>query len=170
VAARKQRAEKPTDASVMRHHRAAWKVERTGWAVMALLLLGALLGVFGDGPLSRASAGSPASLSAEYDWLQRASAPTAYKFDVHPSLVRDGTLRLRFDQRLIDAILIDSIVPEPEATRAGPGYTEFEFDIAPEGKSARVTFHYRPDTFGHRTGRITVAGAPHVTIDQYIYP
>src|SRR5690606_26776772 len=49
--------------AVMRHHRAAWRLERVAWGVMALLLLATLLGAFGGGPLSHArSSAGPASL------------------------------------------------------------------------------------------------------------
>src|SRR5690242_8532320 len=87
-----------------RHSRREWRIERIGWAVMAVLLAAGLLGLLGYGPLSQARAGEPGTLSVTYDRLQRASAPSEYHFTVAPSLARDGELRLRFDDTLLDEV------------------------------------------------------------------
>lgn len=157
-------------ADTMRHHRAAWRAERIGWTVMALLLLATLLGAFGDGPLSRAHNGSLQSLSVRYDRLLRASAPTNYRFEANPAIASGGELRLRFDQAMVEGIEIDLIVPTPEREQAGPDYTEFVFNVAPGSSPVRIDFRYRPATFGPHNGRVSVGGAHAVTIDQFVYP
>lgn len=154
----------------MRHHRAAWRAERIGWTIMALLLLGALIGAFGDGPLSRARSGSPQSLSLQYDRLLRASAPSQYRFEAHPSTAPGGELRLRFDRALLEDIELESIVPQPEREEAGPDYTEFIFRTAPGPAPLKIDFRYRPTTFGLHGGRVSVGDAHAVTIDQFVYP
>jgi hypothetical protein len=155
-----------------RHQQRQWRFERIGWAVMATLLLGGLLGAFGDGPLSRAQAGRPDTLSVDYDRLQRAKAPTEYRFQANPGLVRDGQLRLRFDAALLEQVELQSIIPDPESVRSGPGYTEFvlAMDPSPGRQSADVVFRFQPVRFGHVRGRVTAAGAEPLVIDQYIYP
>ena len=156
---------------VMPHHRAAWRAERIAWAVGALALVAALLGLFGYGPLSRTTAGTRDVLEVEYDRVQRSSAPTDYEVTAGAALARAGTVRLRFDQGLVDGMEIDSVVPEPEHVIAGTGYTEFVFNTVPgDGAPARIVYRFRPATFGHRRGRITAPGAPPVLLDQYIYP
>lgn len=159
----------PLDA-LMRHHRAAWRVERVGWALMALALLGALLGLFGDGPMSQTSAGNSAAFEVSYDRFQRSSAPQVYSFAVHPSVVAEGSLYLRFDASLIEGIELDSVVPEPDSVRAASRYTDFVFRVEPGQGPLRITFRFRPATFGHLTGYVTAPGAPPVEINQFIYP
>ena len=156
--------------AVMPHHRAAWRVERVGWAVMAFALLGALLGVFGDGPLSQASEGSATALKIEYDRFQRSGAPQIYRFTVHPSISREGSVELRLDQSLIEDMELDSIVPEPQSMRSASGHTSFIFAVAPAREPLLIKFRFRPATFGHRSGRINAEGAPPLNIDHYIYP
>lgn len=151
------------------HQRREWRAEHIGWWLMALLLSGALLGLFGDGPVGKASVGEPAGLMVEYDRLQRSSAPTEWRLHIDAGLVRDDTVRVRFDQVLIDDIQIDSIVPEPREVVAGTGWTEFVFDVAP-GADARVNVQFRPNTFGRRSGRVAAQGASPVLVDQFIYP
>lgn len=47
--------------------RREWVVQRVGWVVMAVLLVAALLGLFGPGPLSKSIAGSASGpVRAEY--------------------------------------------------------------------------------------------------------
>lgn len=156
--------------SVMRHHRSAWRIERYGWALIALVLVATLLGAFGDGPLSRARTGSAGTLSVEYDRLLRSSAPTEYRFQVHPSIASRGVLRLRFDRSLVDHMEMDSIIPAPEQQEAGPGYTQFTFRVAPAGSPVNIDFRFRPATFGPYAGRVSVDGAHPVLIDQFVYP
>lgn len=113
----------------MRHHRAAWRVERVGWVIIALLLAATLLGAFGGGPISHARSGSTQALAVEYDRLLRSHAPTEYRFQAHPSVATGGVVRLRIDNVLMDLMEVDSIVPAPDAQMGGVGYTEFAFLI-----------------------------------------
>lgn len=155
---------------VMRHHRAAWRVERAGWAVMGLMLLAALLGLFGDGPMSRAHSGSARSLGIEYDRLVRSSAPTQYRFVVNPALATRGQLVLRFDRALVERMELESIVPEPEHQSAGADHTDFLFRIEPGAAPVHIDVRYRPATFGWQRGRISIAGAHTLVIGQFAYP
>jgi hypothetical protein len=154
------------------HSRREWRFEHVGWAVMALLLAAGLLGLFGYGPLSQASAGEPGTLTVTYDRLQRAGAPSEYRFTVAPSLSRDGVFRLRFDDALLEEVDIQSIIPEPEHVRSGAGYTEYEFAMdAARGPPARIQFQLQQATFGHVRGNVTAEGAAApLVIDQFILP
>lgn len=153
------------------HSRREWRIERVGWAVMAILLAAGLLGLFGYGPLSQTIAGEPGKLTVTYDRLQRASAPSEYHFTVAPSLARDGMFRLRFDNVLLEEVEIQSIIPAPEHARSGPGYTEYEFAMAPaEGPPARIQFQFQQATFGHVRGNVSADGAAPLVIDQFILP
>ena len=161
---------RPGMDTVMRHHRAAWRVERAGWCAIALLLLASLLGAFGDGLLSRGHAGSPQALAVEYGRILRASAPTEYRVKANPALAVDGVLRVRIDTSLVDVMEVESIVPEPVAQTAGDGHVEFAFRVAPASRPADIVFRLRPATFGRHRGRISLAGQPPVLIEHLVYP
>ena len=54
------------------HERLEWTFEPIGWVVIALVLLAALAGLLGRGPLSRATVGHDgAALRVEYNCLAR---------------------------------------------------------------------------------------------------
>ena len=153
------------------HQRREWLIERIGWGVMAALVVAALLGLFGDGPIGETTAGTPDALRVDYNRLQRAAAPTEYRFAVHPALARDGRLRLRVEDRLLEEAHLRAIVPEPESATAGPGYTEFAFAVDPGSDTpVRIVFDLEPTTFGRVTGRVAAEGAPPVVIDQFVFP
>lgn len=150
--------------------RREWRIERIGWVVMGALLLAGLLGLLGSGPLARAQAGGDA-LSVDYECLQRAKAPTEYRFEVNPALMGGGPVRLRFDDVLLEEVKLERIVPEPDTVRAGPGYTEFEFAMGPgTGAPAQITFQFEPTTFGHVAGRVTAPGTEPLVLDQFVFP
>lgn len=162
-------AEARPDA-VMRHHRAAWRVERIAWAVMALLLLATLLGAFGGGPLSHARSSAP-SVELEYERLMSAAAPTEYRLQVQPALAVDGRVPVRIDQALVELMQLQSIVPEPEAVAAGPGYTEFVFRVDPGlRRPAEIAFQFQPATFGRFRGQLLVAGREALPVSHIVYP
>ena len=153
------------------YQRREWRIERIGWAMMAALLGAGLLGLFGYGPLSHTQAGTPGTLTVAYDRLQRASAPSEYHFDAASTLARNGELRLRFDNALLEEMEMGSILPAPVQMRSGPGYTDFVFAMdTAEGSSARFQFQFQPATFGHVRGRVTADGAEPLVIDQIIFP
>ena len=151
------------------HQRREWRAERIAWWVMGALLLAALLGLFGHGPLSRVHAGDATGLSVEYDRLQRANAPAELAFRIDESLVRQGEARLRIDDGLLRSMHIESIMPEPDRAEARVGAVEFVFVVA-EGSDAQGIVRYRPVSFGRRTGRVSTPGAPSVAVDHFVYP
>ena len=160
----------PDDAGNTRQQRIEWRVERIAWLVMGLLLLASLLGLFGYGPVSRTTLGQPGTLTLEHERLQRSSAPSEWKFVAAAALARDGLLRIRIDERLVEAMHIDAVTPQPRAVIAGDGYTEFVFDVADGRGDVHIKFDYRPVTFGRSRGRIAIAGAPPIHVDQFVYP
>lgn len=137
---------------------------------MALVLLATLLGLFGDGILSRAQSGSLQTFSVSYDRLLRSSAPAQYRFRVNPAALDGDSLRLRISQSLVDRMEVESIVPQPTRQIAGPGYTEFVFAVMAGHRIAQVDFRYRPATFGRQRGTASIAGAHPLAIDQFVYP
>ncbi len=156
-------------AAVMRHHRAAWRVERIGWTIVAALLLGTMFGAFGDGPLSRAGAGSGA-FHVEYGRLLRSSAPAEFRFRADGSAAQGGLIRLRISRSLLDRMEIESIVPQPLRQVAGPGYAEFAFPVTKGAGGIDINVRYRPATFGRQHGEMSLIGSETVSIDQFVFP
>ena len=63
-----------------------WALQRIGWAVMALVVLVGLVGLFGTGPLSRATAGEEEAplFVEEYERFARFMLPTTLRVRLDP--------------------------------------------------------------------------------------
>ncbi|MEU1889606.1 hypothetical protein [Streptomyces pristinaespiralis] len=77
-------------------HRKEQTFERVGWAVLALLLVAACLGVFGDwGPVASATAKSPGGIvTMEYDRFDRYTARTDLTITTGAPTVDEGEVVL----------------------------------------------------------------------------
>jgi hypothetical protein len=93
--------------------RRMWRAERIGWAVVALILLAALTGVFSGGLLGRATASGAGGLSVDYDRFARYGAPTTIL--VRLDREAGGEARLRLSRSLLEAFAIERVRPRPEA-------------------------------------------------------
>lgn len=103
----------------MPFQRRAWRVERIGWAVMALFVLAALLGATGrGGPLAQAEATTPdGALRIRYERIQRFNAPSTLHIEARRAPA-DGVLELRLDHDLLRHWRLEASVPAVAAAGA----------------------------------------------------
>ena len=147
----------------MRHERREWIVQRIGWAAMAGFLVAAAAGLFGSGPMARASEGGD-DLKVDYAMFARREAPDELRVRARSA---GPDLRVAISGAFLTENELESVTPEPDATllegddlvhvfRAGPGIHEIVFELRP-----------------HRLGRqeATVSsGDASVHIQQLVYP
>lgn len=111
--------------------RRMWAIQRVAWAVMGLLLLLALLGLFGPGPLSSARVGDrgdPARL--EYRRFERLASPTTLRVQVAPGAAREGTVQVALDRRYLEGVRVQRVTPEPDQVEAEGDRLLYGFKIA----------------------------------------
>jgi hypothetical protein len=93
-----------------------WRMERTAWLGMALVLVLALLGLFSRGPLSDAVAtGAGENPVITYDRFVRSHAPT--RFEIAGSFGGES-LELRLGQGFLVAYEVRAIQPQPVGSRS----------------------------------------------------
>ncbi len=146
-----------------------WRIQRIGWVVMALVLLAALLGVFGRGPLSHARE-VDGSLDVEYERFARANAPTQLRLRVDAA--SDGVLRVAIDRRYLDAVPIDHVRPRPLREESSDSEVIYDF-ASPPGGPLHVSFDMTPRDPGIARGAMRLmTGSPAQTVrfHQLIYP
>jgi hypothetical protein len=159
--------ERPGLEQVPPPNRASWRIERAGWAGIALLLILALLGLFGPGPISSATSSSgPVSLS--YQRFVRVSAPAALQLRVAPELSQAGELRTALDQNYLNAIQMEAIVPVPKRATAQANAVEYVFETQP-GAPVTILFHYKFRAPGLQTGKLAVGNST-LEFKQFVYP
>ena len=136
---------------------ATWRRERIGWAVLAVFLVAAVIGVFGAGPLSRTTI-SAGNVRLEYDRFLRMSAASALQITLSPDGKAAGEQGVTLDHAYLDRIRVHTVVPEPKRTLARPDAVEFVFATASDGAPVTAWFHITLDRPGVASGRLTAAG------------
>jgi hypothetical protein len=157
----------------MEFQRREWDVQRVGWIAIALVMLAAALGLFGRGPLARASAGSHAAgspLTLEYERFLRKHSSTSLVVQLAPNATPDGLARVWIDRTYVDRVEIDETVPRPSNVSADADRVVYTFHLDDPARAARVVFELQPDDKGVLEGRIGLASSPPVSFRQLVYP
>lgn len=148
-----------------------WEVERWGWAALAILAALALLGVFSNGPWSRASATDPSGrLTVEYERFHRNGAQTGMR--VRSAAEPEGELTtLRLSPTFLEAFEITAITPEPVDQAAGPDGIRMAFRTRPAGSGPwTVHLSIRPMRPGWVRSEIALAGRTPARFTQLVFP
>lgn len=146
-----------------------WTFERAGWFAMLVVVVAALLGLLGDGPLSRAHriAGDH-SLRVEYGRFERHGARTQLTLFVRRDSTAGSAASLWIDDHFLEGVTIDGIEPQP--TRQVSVGDRTLFDIAVAGDSARLTLSFTPLTIGTRRLHLGLMGREPLALSQFVYP
>jgi hypothetical protein len=148
-----------------------WGAERVGWLVMLAVVIAALLGAFGRGPLSKKSRqASDASLSIDYDRFGRLEAQTDVKLHIAEGAVSDGELRLWLDRAYLAKFEIREINPEPERIDLSTDRATLVYRVSGQKGPLNVNLNLEPIEMGAVKGAVGVEGSAPVDFDQFVYP
>jgi hypothetical protein len=147
-----------------------WSAERAGWIVGLVLLLAALAGLFGNGPLSSATRVS-GPLQVTWERLCRYNASMDLVVQLANPQVSDEGIQLWIDRAYIETFEIESIVPEPEAMHEEGERLVVTFRAPPSSTSFHAVLQIRPQKAGVFHGRLgQVGGSGEVQLEQVIFP
>jgi hypothetical protein len=136
------------------------------WSLL-LLVTATLLGLFGNGPLSRATAVSgDGSLRVEYDRFGRFGAPMRMTVHVGPDAA--GTAAFTVDRDYLQAQRVEQVVPPPTTTESAGDRVRYVFRSAGSEPLA-VTIDAQSDRRWKLVAEIR-AGTQSVRFWQFIYP
>lgn len=116
-----------------------WGIQKTAWGTMVLLVLAGLAGVFGRGPLSKATAqaqGEGAPLRIQYERFPRFKTPTALEVYVDQPAIASCQARVRLSGQMMNALRIQRVIPEPISTEPLPDGAIFTFQMSPSSDAA----------------------------------
>jgi hypothetical protein len=148
----------------MRFQRRTWLIERIGWLVLALIVLLALLGLFGSGFLSKRSV-EAGTLTIQYERFQRATRLVQFTFHFAPS--PNSERRLQLNAAFQRNYEIGSIQPPPARSSADGLNLTF---AAPPGNPADVVIWAHPRAYGTTRFEIRVDDEPPLTFSAFVYP
>lgn len=153
----------------LRFQRREWTVQRAGWLVMLLIVLVALSGLFGGGPLSTATA-EVEPLQLQYTRFERRHAPTELEVSLASSAVSQDQIEVWLSVDYLARIEITSIVPEPEEVSEIDDRVVYRFSIDDQTQTPRILITLEHDEPGLTTGRIGLFDGPELQFWQVVYP
>jgi hypothetical protein len=155
----------------LKFERRSWRVERVAWVVALLILVAALLGFLGPGPLGKATAASPdKSLSLDYFRIERYGAPVELRFHIDGALAKDGRLQIWLDRDFVEALEIKHIDPKPESVQINGERFVYVFKTASAPETIKVFFHAEPTKFGKTPAQAGVVNGPEIGFSQFYMP
>src|SRR4051794_40698086 len=87
------------------YQRREWAFERVGWLLLGLLLLAALVGLLGRGPLSNTTAGDPGGpLRVEYQRFLRHRSTSTLRVHLGPNAARGNEAHLWLDREYLEGM------------------------------------------------------------------
>lgn len=152
------------------YQKTVWRVERAGWVVLAVVLLAAVLGLFGPGIFGTARATAPNDrLAIEYLRFVRSPAPHDLRMLVQPQSTGSGRFRLWIQSTYLSGVTLENITPEPDKMLVGKDRITFEFAWDEAPGRVPITFELTPDDYGPLIGQIGIDDSV-VEIRQFVYP
>lgn len=155
----------------LRHQQREWAIERVGWGLMALIVLAALLGGLGSGPLGSRSAESPdGSLRLRFFAVERYAAPQILELWAKPLNDETTPLELAFSRTFTDEITIEQIVPEPESMTTEDGKLVLRFNSSDSTEESKVVVRYKHDGYGLLDYEVGIGSQEPIRVRQLVLP
>ena len=150
-----------------RHSRLEWRMERVGWGAMLLILIAAVVGLLGPGPLSvRNLSLGDGSLALEYNSIEHYEAPGCLVIRARPA---DGAVRLAISRSFCDHTTAESIIPSPVSVEVGDDVVVHTFAV-PSSVPAVVIYRYKYGDFAVFDHHIAVDDGARIAFRQYVLP
>lgn len=151
--------------------RREWTAQRVGWALVGLLVVASLAGLFGAGPLSETTAAAEdGTVEVEYERFIRHVGTTTMTVTLGAGTVENGKARLYISRDLAAGWRIENVSPAPSTESSSGEWLIYELDVLGDDPP-EVKFLYRGDGFGRHAGAIHAgSGTTPVRLWQWIYP
>ena len=153
-----------------------WRWERIGWALIALVVLAAALGLFGGGPLSRETLtvhDGNATFEVEYERFNRLNHVSVLVVRVTAPGAGGEDLNVTLNRDMAEDSTIRSSAPSAEGALSANGIV-YSFPVEDWAQPLTVSFEYLPETAGYVMTVATIAAGDRspvrIDLPQFIYP
>lgn len=142
--------------------------ERVGWIFMGLLVVAAMLGLFGNGILSE-SILKKEQFQMKYDRFLHFGDLTTLEIEVASEKGEAGVVAIAFATDYMHKFRLEKIQPEPESSAHGDQIL-FWFTATGTKGPVKIQFRMEPQTIGTMEGKIFVNGEDGYVFRQFVYP
>lgn len=149
--------------------RREWMVQRVAWVAMTLILLAALAGLLGSGPLSSTTT-EAGPLAVEYNRFERRHAPTGLVIRVAPGASSGDRVEVWLPVAFVESLDIESVMPEPAEVRSDGDRIVYAFAIGDPSRPFDATFALEHNNTGSVAGAVGLVDGPEIAFRQIVYP
>ena len=147
-----------------------WRIQRVGWAIMLVIVLLALTGLFGRGPASETMAGNiNGPLWVEYERFGRYQSPSTLRIHLQP-VTSPGPRQVWISNSYLSGVEIQQIVPDPMVTKMSDDGLLFEVGTAGKAEAGVLTLYLQFQQMGVLAGDVRSPGHTPVHISTFVYP
>lgn len=148
-----------------------WNFQRAGRGLMALIVLAALLGFFGAGPLSLTEAtDGTGNLEVIYERFGRRGATTNLTVSIEPPAFSNGEAEVRLGSDYLGQMQLDAVAPDPDKVTAEDDYYIYTFLVDQPNSAMTVTFNFTIDAMGSVTGLVGLPGEEPIELEHFFTP
>lgn len=148
-----------------------WAIQRMGWATMALIIMAALGGLFGSGPLARMAVVDDQQLvRLEYDRFGRYEGELLWKLDLTPKATQTHRVTIQISRNYWTSHAIEQITPAPMTSSTSFDGFLYTFELDSLNAPAAIIVRLRPEYLGSLDGHIRVNDQGSLTFQQFIFP
>ncbi|WP_425928308.1 hypothetical protein [Pseudomonas sp. NyZ201] len=145
-----------------------WRFERVGWYVLVLIVLLALAGLFGNGPLSDADATSAdGRVRVEYQRLSRSGTTDSMRIQVRGT--PGQPVQLLLGGSLLREASIETLQPEPLSAQSRGEEILMRLGTGEDG-IATLYLTLRSEHVGRLEGRVGLGQGSTTTFSTFFFP
>jgi hypothetical protein len=143
-------------------HEKGWVIQRVGWVIIISTVIAGILGLFGEGPLSKQSPVS-GNIKATYERYFRFEA----EMKIIVESASDHVSQISLPQAYLKNFKLLRFVPEPHHNTTAAGEVIYEFL---PGQNRIVAIYLTPTNHGQIDGDMKVNGTNVFSLHHFIYP
>jgi hypothetical protein len=147
-----------------------WAIQYVGWIIILGIIVCAITGVLGGGPLGHVTRGSADTFRIHYDRIMRQNAPAILKVHIGAALLSDSTVLVSVSQPLATTLNPQSFDPTPASVMVSGTTVTYRFHVSAHTDSASITIHCDPGALGTQHGAISVANMPALPVRIFVLP
>jgi len=144
----------------------SWKLQKAGTIFIILVILTALTGLIGSGPLSFRKINHE-NISIEYPAITRFSHPEQIKIRIYNP--EGDTIKLLISRSYLSEVNIDGIIPEPVEESVYMDYIQFSF-LLDNNYNNDILFDLQFRTSLNLKGEWGIKDKDLITINHFIFP
>lgn len=147
-----------------------WKIERAGWVVMAAIILLALVGLFGGGPVSTTEQGGSDGFQIRYERFERQMRPSRLMLSLPPPAAGEAETQFWIDRDYLEKVQIEGVSPEPDSVEVGPDRLFFTVKVVDPGQPVHVVVDTQFEDSGWIQGQIGMDEGQPLSFSQFVFP